>query len=848
MFYDMNISYDYHRDRTQFKKKRLSQKPLGKISPRSPLRKKKIGTRKILALLGSMVVTGSIIFVALVGWYSRDLPNPNRLIERALPQSTKIYDRTGDVLLFQFHGEQQRTLVSLDDIPPYLKHAAIVAEDKNFYTHKGFDLGGILRAIIIDVLRGGKAQGGSTITQQLIKNALLTNEKTLARKIKELMLAYRIEQTFSKDEILQLYFNEIPYGSNAYGVSAAARLYFDKNVKDLDLAESAILAVLPKAPTYYSPWGNHADQLIARQHILLDQMAEEGYSTDEEARLAKEKKLAFREQTNSIRAPHFVMYVREQLSELFGDKLVEEGGLTVITTLDYEKQKIAEEEVKAGAERNVPRGAKNAALVSLDAKTGDILAMVGSRDYFDTTIDGNVNVVLRPRQPGSSFKPIVYAAALQKGYTPSTIVFDLKTNFDTTGEKPYAPENYTGKEYGPVTLKKALAGSLNIASVKLLYLVGLPVVLTLADQLGYTTLKDRERFGLSLVLGGGEVTLLEHTAAYTAFAQEGLRASPVAILSVHDAHGRVLQETEHTQIKTPLDPEVARTINAMLSDNAAREYIFGARNLLSLPGREVAAKTGTTNDFRDAWMLGYTPSIVTGVWVGNNDNAPMASGGSGLATPLWNAYMKRALAHVPPESFTRPIPITTGKGILDGVVGQEVVRQIDKRTGLPATGNPFEEVEERVSREVHDTLYYVNKDDPRGPLPEHPEQDPQFSEWERTVRTWVKKNNIPESSGIRTPVGELGPPSLSIDSPKDNDTISQSALDIVVSTSSARGIATVEYFLDTHSLGVATIAPYGLHTTLSGVDNGFRTLRVVATDTAGKTTEVQLTINILLSN
>lgn len=834
----MKLSYDYHRERVAFRKKKFSPRPKqSRAIPRNPRTRKPHAIKALFGALVLCVVLSGFAAIALIGWFSRDLPNPNRLIERSLPQSTRIYDRTGEVLLFQFHGEQQRTLVTLDDIPDTLKKAAVVAEDKNFYTHKGFDVTGIVRALVVDVLRGGRVQGGSTITQQLIKNALLSSEKSFARKFKELILAYRIEQSFTKDQILQLYLNEIPYGSTAYGVSAAARLYFDKDVRELSLAESAILAVLPKAPTYYSPWGNNRDKLIARQQMVLDQMAEQGSITEDEARFAKEEKLVFRAQQNSIRAPHFVMMVREQLSELFGDTLVEEGGLTVITTLNYEKQKIAEEEVRTGAKRNAVRKAHNAALVSLDARTGEILAMVGSKDYFDESVDGNVNVALRPRQPGSSFKPIVYAAAFQKGYTPSTIVFDLKTNFDTTGEKPYEPANYNEKEYGPVMLKKALAGSLNIAAVKVLYLTGIPTILDLAENLGYTTLRDRNRFGLSLVLGGGEVTLLEHTAAYTAFAQEGVRTTPASLLSVRDSNGRELHSFTKKTIQTPLEKETVRTINAILSSQEERAYIFGSQNHLMLPGREVAAKTGTTNDFRDAWLIGYTPSVVTGVWVGNNDNTPMTAGGSDFAAPIWNGYMKKTLASSEAESFMRPASLTTGKGILDGQIGQEIFTHVEGENGI----------EERITREIHDTLYYVDKDNPIGPLPEHPEQDPQFPEWERVVREWVKKENIKEPpSTVQRDTNLTDVIALSIESPQQYDTITEPLLHANVAVSAPAGIASVDYYLDTKKLGSFTEHPFELFATLSGITNGFRTLRVVATDAHGKSREVSVVVNILL--
>ncbi|MEK7103351.1 MAG: penicillin-binding transpeptidase domain-containing protein, partial [Patescibacteria group bacterium] len=419
----------------------------------------------------------------------------------------------------------------------------------------------------------------------------------------------------------------IPYGSTAYGVESASRVYFGKDVQDVTLGEAAILAALPQAPTYYSPWGNHKDALIARQHTILNAMVEQHYITKEQAENAKKETLTFKDPGTNIDAPHFVMYVKELLAKEYDEKTIEQGGLKVITSLDFDKQTIAEEVVDKRAKENLNQGATNAAMISLDAKTGEILAMVGSKDYFDKDIDGNVNVVLRKRQPGSSFKPIVYAAALMKGFTPQTTIYDVITNFSASGEA-YIPKNFTNKEYGPVTLKKALAGSLNITAVKVLYLTGIDTVSTLAKDLGYTSLNDPQRYGLTLVLGGGEVTLLEHASAYTAFAREGERAEPIAILKIEDRHGKVLQEFKDPKVNRVFDEEIARQMNDMLSDNNARSYIFGANNLLTLSGRPVAAKTGTTNDVRDAWTIGYTPSVVTGVWVGNNDNTSMKKNGS----------------------------------------------------------------------------------------------------------------------------------------------------------------------------------------------------------------------------
>ncbi|MBI4272609.1 PBP1A family penicillin-binding protein [Candidatus Uhrbacteria bacterium] len=853
----MRLSYNYHKSKRapQFREKKIRLKRAGQslYGVRRPPFVKRVMKKLFSAALVCIVLT-PLLFFAMVAWYSRDLPDPNKLIDRALSVSTKIYDRTGSTLLYDIHGEKQRSLITIDQIPDNLKWATIVAEDKNFYSHKGFDLKGIFRSIVIDILRGKKAQGGSTITQQFIKNALLTSQKTFGRKIKELVLAYQLEKRFSKDQILQLYFNEIPYGSTAYGVQAAAMRYFGKSVNSLSLAESAIIAALPKAPTFYSPWGSNRDKLFSRQQAILNAMVEEGYVPEEEARLAKEEKIIFRDAGQSILAPHFVMYVKELLTEQFGEKLVEEGGLSVITTLDYEKQKIAEEAVTVGGKKNLLFGAKNASLVSLNARTGEILAMVGSRDYFDESIDGNVNVSTRPRQPGSSIKPIVYAAAFIKGYTPRTLVYDVATNFDTTNQKPYKPQNYTGKEYGPVTLKKALSGSLNIASVKVLYLTGVHTVLEFAKTLGYTTFQDPSRYGLSLVLGGGEVTLLDHTSAFTSFSQEGSRVPPIALVRVEDARGRMLFQQQPQSRSQVFDKEIARQITDILSDSAAREYVFGKNPYLTLPDRPVAIKTGTTNDFRDAWTIGYTPSVATGVWVGNNDNSAMKKGadGSKIAAPIWQEYMKRSLQGTTPELFITPLPIRTGKPILDGELTPKALVRIDATTGKLATVlTPPESVIEKPYTDIHSILYYIDKDNPQGEPPQEPSQDPQFEKWERAVQRWAtakgfgKKDIAQEPARASSPTGNTDH-IITILSPTENDTITKNELLITIQTSSPQEISHVEYSLDNQLLESVSVAPYTLSYILSGVENGFHTLTAKSFDSQGVFQQASVTINILL--
>lgn len=693
------------------------------------------------------MIAGSVSAAGFFIWIEHTLPDPGNLIDRTVEQSTKIFDRTGKIVLYDIHGEKKRTVISFSDIPDSIKWATIAIEDKKFYEHSGFDIKGIIRSVIVDISRGGKAQGGSTITQQLIKNSILSREKTYTRKIKELILAWKLENKLSKDQILELYLNEIPYGSISYGIESAAQTFFGKEAKELSLSEVAMLAALPKAPSYYSPYGNHKDELASRTRFVIDEMAEIGKITAEEAAEAKKDDPVSRvlPRRESIIAPHFVMYVKEILTEKYGDRMVEQGGLKVITSLDLDKQKFAEEAVAAQVEDNEKKWkAGNASLVSLDPKTGQILAMVGSRDYFDEEHDGNVNVALRPRQPGSSFKPIVYAASFIKGFTPNTILFDVNTIFKTEIGEDYEPKNYDLKEHGPVTVRSALAGSLNIPAVKMIYLTGIKNVLDLADNLGYSTLKERSRFGLSLVLGGGEVKLLEHTAAFGVFATEGVKHEISPILKVEDPSGLVLEEWKDSSQEV-LSPQVVRQISSILSDNDARTFIFGAQNYLILPDRAVAAKTGTTNDYHDAWTVGYTPELVTGVWVGNNDNAEMKKGadGSKIAAPIWNAYMRKALSNIPPSSFNPPDDVITGKFILDGVPYSTVSVKINSATGLPADeSTPPGQIVTKEYRQYHSILYYINKDDPRGPAPADPKLDLQYLNWELGVQNWAAANGF----------------------------------------------------------------------------------------------------------
>lgn len=801
----------------------------------------------IAGLLGVL-----FLFISFV-WLSRQLPNPNQLMERQVAQSTIIYDRTGKNILYEVHGNEKRTLVKLSDIPDNLKWATIVIEDKDFYKHKGFSLWAIFRTMITNVLRGRMA-GGSTLTQQFIKNAILTTEKTYARKIKELVMAYRIEKKFSKDEILQMYFNEIPYGSTAYGVEAASQRYFGKSVKQINLPEAAILAALPQAPSRYSPYGSHKDLLIERQRYILGLMEKHGYISKEEAEVAKEVTIQFKEPTENIIAPHFVMYVKEILGERYGEKMVEQGGLKIYTTLDLYKQKIAEEAINDWTPKNEEKfQAKNAALVSLDPKTGQILAMVGSRDYFNEDIDGQVNVAISLRQPGSSIKPIVYAAAFTKGYTPNTVLYDVVTNFSTDPAKPYEPHDYDLKERGPVTIKQALAGSLNIPAVKAIYLSGIDNVLNLARELGYTSFEDRNRFGLSLVLGGGEVKLLEHVNAFSTFAREGILHPANPILKIEDKDGKTIEEYKEEKGKKVLEANIARMINDILSDNSARAYIFGEKNYLTLPSRPVAAKTGTTNDYHDAWTIGYTPSIVTGVWVGNSDNAAMKRGadGSVVAAPIWHEYMEKILGDTPIESFKTPDVPETGKPVLDGNIEGAVMVKIDRASGLLATEyTPESFIIEKPFREDHAILYYINKDEPLDDVPNDPSRDPQFNLWESRVKEWAAEQGFATSSppieydNLHKPENR---PDFTIEAPFNNQVITDPILRAQIQATAPRGIARAEYYINNNFIYANSSYPFNLEKNIGFLNNGYHSLKIRVCDDIENCSEKTLDFNLILS-
>lgn len=621
--------------------------------------------------LNKMLLYGIVGFVIIffIGffWLSKDLPTPGKLVNVTEKQSTRILDRKGD-LLYAVYQNQNRVYVPLNDIPKDLQHGTIAIEDKNFYTNQGFSISGYLRALRNLILFRRIAGGGSTLTQQLVKNVLLNSDQTLIRKLKELILAIQVDKRYTKDQILEMYLNAVPYGGTSIGVEAAAQLYFGKHAKDLDLAESAMLAGLPQAPSIYSPYSGNK-YYINRTQEVLQQMVNQKYITDKQAKQAIEevKNMKFTDNDTSIKAVHFVMYVKKLLMDQLHltEAMIQTGGYQVTTTLDYDIQKHAEDIVKTEVDGLKKYNVSNGAAIVTDPKTGEILAMVGSRDYFNTKdTNGAFNIVTdAKRQPGSSLKPVIYAAAFLKGYTPATMIMDTKTDFPTDDPKSpiYTPVNYDGKEHGPQQIRFALGNSLNIPAVKTLARVGIKDVLELGYQMGISnwnpTPDTLAHVGLSLVLGGRETNLLDEATAYGVFATGGIRHDPVAILKVTDNRGNTIYEAHKSDGTRVLPEEITFLISHILLDNVAREMDFGPNSWLVVSGKTVSVKTGTTDEKKDNWTVGYTPSYVVGVWVGNNDNTPMnqaISSGITGASPIWNKIMSYILKGKTDESPHQP--------------------------------------------------------------------------------------------------------------------------------------------------------------------------------------------------
>lgn len=763
-----------------------------------------------------LVLTLGFLFSAFSTLWAITLPVPDFetfFVKQIAEQSTKIYDRTGEILLYDVRGVR-RTPVKFGEIPDIMKKATLAIEDDSFYAHKGIRPDAIARAFLVNMVSGGVKQGGSTITQQVVKNSLLTRDKTLTRKIKEVVLSVKLEKSMTKDEILNIYLNQSPYGGNIYGVQEAARAYYKKDISEITLAEAAYLASIPQAPNYYSPYGNNKSALEKRKNLVLERMLAVGFITKEQYNNAKKEQVVFYEKINQgIKAPHFSLWLKDVLAEKYGLDNIENNNFKIISTIDWELQQKIEEIAKRYGEQNEKNfNAKNNAIVIIDPKTGQILAFTGSRDYFNQEIDGNFNVATAYRQPGSSFKPFVYATAFNKGYTDLTTVFDLKTEFSTNcsptskpltgGAVCYSPQNYDGKYVGPITFRDALAQSRNVPAVKALYLAGINDSLDTAKKLGINSLTDKKRYGLTLVLGGGEVSLLEMTGAYGVFANDGIKQKTTGILKITGPNNNVLDEYKQQEGDRILPENTARLINDILSDDVARTPAYGARSLQYFPGRQVAVKTGTTNDYRDVWVIGYTPNIVIGTWSGNNDNKSMEKKVAGqILVPMWNALMKEGLRITPDERFIAPVINYTGlKPILRGA-WQGGYSQIT-------------DGQELLTVDVHSILYWVDKNNPLGNTPNNPNNDPQFSLWEYPVKQWAILKNL--SSG-QVPVKQPDSIEKQVSnqiiwlSPEEDKIYKLSNdINIRLSLPTSLNINQVDYYIDSKVIGINRRHPFDI--------------------------------------
>jgi len=820
----------------------------------TPRKRKKFWRMILFGLL--YFVLGLIFIVALLfAWFSKDLPTPDKIANMKLSQSTKIYDRTGQILLYET-GDQKRTIVTSSQIPQNLKDATVSIEDANFYKHHGIDFMAILKAIGNKLLgRTNRTGGASTITQQYVKNSFLTPNRSLSRKIKEAILSIELEFMYNKDQILTMYLNEIPYGNSAAGAEAAAKIYYNTPAKDLDLAESATLAAIPNAPSYYSPYGTHVDALITRKNKVLDAMVKNGKIGKDQADKAKAedtttigKELQARH--DSILAPHFAMYVIEQVAEQYGEDAVQKQGLKIITTLDYDKQKIAEKAVDDGMAKLAKYGGSNGALVAIDPNNGQILAMVGSKDYFDTTIDGNVNVADSSRQPGSSFKPFAYATAFkQPDYSPSKMLYDFTTNFG--GNPPYIPQNYTGKNYGPVTMRQALSNSLNVPAVKVMSLAGIDNVLRTASDMGITTLTHRDQYGLSLVLGAGEVKPVEMAGAFGTFATGGVKHPLDAILKISDSNNKAMYEYKDSAGQQVLDPQIAYEISNILSTNETRALVFGTHTALYFPDRTVAVKTGTTSNFKDAWTVGYTPSIAVAVWTGNNNSKAMSSGadGSVVAAPIFHQFIVNALAGTPSQNFAIPPQIKTVtvekySNKLPSQYSSETttdifadwqapttqdnvhkIVKVCKGTNLVATDNtPAELTEDKVFADLHS-------------------ERPDNPSWEGPVHDWAVANGL----SVPLPTDQCNAsnfaPTISISAPIKNTALS-GLTTITTNATDNYQITKVEFYIDGVLVNTATSAPYSYQYDFSLLASGSHNIKAIVTDEHGITAQDEISISV----
>ncbi|MEO8581880.1 MAG: transglycosylase domain-containing protein [Patescibacteria group bacterium] len=805
-------------------------------------------------------ILGILIFTAVFAWFTKDLPQPGKVVRRE-GFSTQLLDREGRQL-YDVYGDERREPVTFDHISQYMRQATVATEDKDFYVHGGFDPLTPIRIVYNYIFRRGRVVGGSTLTQQLVKNVLLTNDRSLIRKAKELILSMQIERQFTKDQILEMYLNEVPYGSNAAGVEAAAQLYFNKDASQLSLVESSILAGLPQRPSAYSPFsGKKTDDGVDlwkwRALGVLRRMKEDGYISEDLEKTADAEldAVVFQQQSTSIKAPHFVFYVKDQLEEMFGPQLVENGGLKVFTTLDLQMQNVSQDIVKEEIEKVESLNITNGSVIVLDPQTGEILTMIGSKDYFSTSIDGKFNVGVNGlRQPGSSIKPVTYLAALKKGYTPSTMLIDTQTVFQPNDQiKAYEPKNYDGKYHGPVPFRTALGSSLNVTAVKLLANVGVPNMLQLAYDMGFPTLEPTEQnlrnFGLAVTLGGGEVHLIDTVSAYSAFANGGTKVEPVSILKVEDHEGHVLYQYKPVAGKRVMEPGEAFLMDDILTDNNARLLAFGANSQLNTK-KPIAVKTGTTNDQKDNWTIGWSKTTMVGVWVGNNNNTAMKKVASGItgASPIWLRVMNEAIAQgretpaweMPDDVEQVDVDQVSGYPAHDGYATKK--EYILKGT-LPQLPDPIHAKvklcrgqnklapETRVAQGDYEEKEFIvlKENDPVS-------QDGK-NRWQDAINAWITGQS---DDKFKTPTEYCNDHDtgdqlfVKVNKPSDQTNYPEQAVDVEIDAVGVNGIAHVEIWVNGNKRETLTDRPY---TTRLQLGNGRFEIYAKAKDNSG--TEVE---------
>jgi 1A family penicillin-binding protein len=815
------------------------------------------------AVVGFFVVVAAVVCtIILFAWYAKDLPRPDK-VQRTTGLSTVILDRSGESL-YDIYQDANRIPVAFTDIPQYCKEGTIAIEDKEFYKHAGLSTTGIIRALLSNIF-SRSVQGGSTLTQQLVKTVLLTNERTVPRKIKEAILAIQIEQKYSKDQILQMYLNEAPYGGTTAGMESAAQLYFGTSVKDLNLIQCAILAGLPQDPNDYSPFLGAPKAYVARTQHVLTRMREDSYITPVQEADARKQldTIQFATDTQGLRAPHFVAYVKDQLVAKFGAATVDGGGLKVTTSLDWKLQQKAQAIVKEEVDKAKSLKVSNGAAVVIDPKTGEILAMVGSKDYSATDASGfKYNVVTQGlRQPGSSIKPFTYATAFKKGYTAATLLMDVDTKYPSgdPAKPEYNPKNYDGKWRGPMQLRFALGNSINTIAVKVSALVGVKDVLTTSNDMGISSLAptndNLKRLGLSMTLGGGEVTLLDLTSAYGVFATSGMRMAPVSILKVEDRNGKVIYQYNPPSAQRVLAADVSYMISDILSDNDARKETFGSNSYLAIAGYSVAVKTGTTDDKRDNWTVGYTPSMVVGAWVGNNDNSPMnqalASGVTGAA-PIWRRIILAALSGKKDEPFTRP------GNIIDMDIdayggGTPVSEQPTRRErfikGTEPTGPAYIYKNVKVSRHDNNKLANAveigNGQYDLKQFVVFSEQDPVSSDgknrWQDAINAWVATQGDSKFHPPTDTYQGTDTIGMNVKSPKDMTRVDSNSVTVEVVVSTLNDLDRVEISLDGSI--VKTVHDKNVNETIT-VPNGSHIIHLEVVDTKGNHASNDLHVGI----